>query len=66
MTVELKASSPLPTRFGDFELQAFSDESGTEHIALIAGKPTNGCLVRMHSECATGDVLGSLRCDCRD
>ena len=66
MTVELKASSPLPTRFGDFELQAFIDENGTEHIALVAGKPTNGCLVRMHSECATGDVLGSLRCDCRD
>jgi GTP cyclohydrolase II len=64
--IELKASSSLPTRFGSFQLQAFTDEKGAEHLALIAGKPGNGCLVRMHSECATGDVLGSLRCDCRD
>jgi GTP cyclohydrolase II len=66
MTIELKASSALPTRFGRFRLQAFADEKGTEHLALIAGQPVNGCLVRLHSECATGDALGSLRCDCRD
>ncbi len=66
MTIELKASSILPTRFGHFHLQAFVDDKGTEHLALIAGNPANGCLVRLHSECATGDVLGSMRCDCRD
>ena len=66
MPIELKASSSLPTRFGDFKLQAFTDEKGTEHLALIAGQPADGCLVRLHSECATGDALGSLRCDCRD
>jgi 3,4-dihydroxy 2-butanone 4-phosphate synthase/GTP cyclohydrolase II len=66
MTIELKTSSSLPTRFGDFRLQAFADEKGVEHLALVAGQPVNGCLVRLHSECATGDILGSLRCDCRD
>ena len=66
MPIELKASSSLPTRFGHFRLQAFTDDKGTEYIALTAGNPANGCLVRLHSECATGDVLGSLRCDCRD
>src|ERR1700744_3411412 len=66
MPIELKASSSLPTRFGHFRLQAFVDEKGCEHLALIAGDPKDGCLVRLHSECATGDALGSLRCDCRD
>jgi GTP cyclohydrolase II len=56
----------LPTRFGTFRLQAFADEKKGEHLALAAGNPANGCLVRLHSECATGDALGSLRCDCRD
>ena len=64
--IELKASSSLPTRFGNFQLQAFADGKGGEHLALVAGAPTNGCLVRLHSECSTGDALGSLRCDCRD
>jgi GTP cyclohydrolase II len=66
MTIEYQASAVLPTRFGDFRLEAFRDGKGDEHIALIAGNPIDGCLVRLHSECATGDVLGSLRCDCRD
>jgi GTP cyclohydrolase II len=66
MNVEMRASSRLPTRFGTFRLQVFTDDAGTEHLALSAGKPANGCLVRLHSECATGDIMGSLRCDCRD
>ncbi len=66
MTIELKASSQLPTRFGDFRLDIFADNQGQEHMVLLAGSPKNGCLVRLHSECATGDILGSLRCDCRD
>ena len=57
----------LPTRIGIFDAVAFSDSrTGTEPIALIhgdvAGRDTP--LVRLHSECWTGDVLGSLRCDC--
>lgn len=66
MKVDLRASSRLPTRFGTFRLQVFTDDDGKEHLALSAGKPANGCLVRVHSECATGDIMGSLRCDCRD
>jgi len=66
MTVEWKATSKLPTRFGDFGLQIFADENGIEHMAVIMGEPTQDCLVRIHSECATGDILGSWRCDCRD
>ncbi len=58
-------SALLPTRFGEFELQVFQFD-GVEHIVLIKGKPADNCLVRLHSECATGDILGSLRCDCRD
>lgn len=64
--LDLKASSHLPTRFGVFRLHIFSDADGMEHLALTAGQPVDNGLVRLHSECATGDILGSLRCDCRD
>lgn len=66
MSTELKASSQLPTRFGTFNLHVFADDHGHEHMVLILGEPKDGCLVRIHSECATGDILGSWRCDCRD
>ena len=66
MSIEFKSASHLPTRFGDFRLQVFADAEGTEHLVLSTGKPADNCLVRLHSECATGDILGSLRCDCRD
>jgi GTP cyclohydrolase II len=59
-------SALLPTRYGKFELQIFTGDNSVEHIVLIKGKPADDCLVRLHSECATGDILGSLRCDCRD
>jgi GTP cyclohydrolase II len=58
------AEASLPTRFGAFTIHAFRDETDIEHVALAAGTPRNGCAVRVHSECATGDILGSLRCDC--
>lgn len=60
------AQASLPTRYGDFILHIFRDGQGTEHMAVVAGVPQEGALVRLHSECATGDILGSLRCDCRD
>src|SRR5271168_277731 len=66
MSIEFKSVSHLPTRFGDFQLQVFTDAEGAEHLAVTAGTPGDNCLVRLHSECATGDILGSLRCDCRD
>jgi len=62
--------SELPTEFGTFTVQAFRDQAGGEdHLALIAGEPLTGHpsaapLVRVHSECLTGDALGSQRCDC--
>lgn len=60
----------MPTKFGSFEAHAFrSLTDNIEHIALCKGGPWNGTdaeplLVRVHSECCTGDVFGSLRCDC--
>jgi GTP cyclohydrolase II len=56
----------LPTRYGLFDLHVFTAQDGVEHMALVKGDPGDDCLVRLHSECATGDILGSLRCDCRD
>jgi GTP cyclohydrolase II len=65
--VEL-ASADFPTRFGDFTIHAFRDRKGKEHLALVRGEVAGAeCIpVRIHSECLTGDSLGSLRCDCRD
>jgi 3,4-dihydroxy 2-butanone 4-phosphate synthase/GTP cyclohydrolase II len=60
------AETRLPTEFGTFTALGYRDTvSGAEHIALIYGDPASpGALVRVHSECLTGDVLGSRRCDC--
>ncbi|MEI7778070.1 MAG: bifunctional 3,4-dihydroxy-2-butanone-4-phosphate synthase/GTP cyclohydrolase II [Actinomycetes bacterium] len=65
--VELIATTTLPTLFGDFVASGYrSTVDGVEHIALVLGDVGDGTdlLVRVHSECLTGDVLGSLRCDC--
>ncbi len=59
----------LPTPYGDFELVGFeNDVDNKEHIALVKGEitPDDPVLVRVHSECLTGDVFSSLRCDCGD
>lgn len=61
------AQTKLPTRFGDFTAHAYCSEiDGQEHVALTAGTidPEKPTLVRVHSECLTGDVFHSLRCDC--
>ncbi len=65
--VERVANASLPTEFGDFRAIGYRDTvDGQEHIALVMGEIGDGedVLVRVHSECLTGDVLGSLRCDC--
>jgi 3,4-dihydroxy 2-butanone 4-phosphate synthase/GTP cyclohydrolase II len=64
--VERLAETSLPTEFGQFSALGYRDTiDGSEHIALVHGDPgTEGVLVRLHSECLTGDVLGSRRCDC--
>ena len=57
----------MPTQFGEFELHLYrSLVDGTHHVALVKGKitPARPTLVRVHSECLTGDIFGSLRCDC--
>jgi len=55
----------LPTKFGDFRLLAFpGDNADKENLALVMGKIEDEVLVRIHSECFTGDVLHSMRCDC--
>jgi 3,4-dihydroxy 2-butanone 4-phosphate synthase/GTP cyclohydrolase II len=60
------AQTTIPTDFGDFKVLAYeSFVDKYNHIALIKGRPgKNGALVRVHSECLTGDVFGSKRCDC--
>ena len=65
--VERVAEAALPTRFGDFRVFAYeSILDHREHLALVKGDITGkgNVLVRMHSECMTGDVFGSERCDC--
>ncbi|MBA4021627.1 MAG: bifunctional 3,4-dihydroxy-2-butanone-4-phosphate synthase/GTP cyclohydrolase II [Gordonia sp.] len=69
--VERIATSAMPTLFGQFRAVAYrSVVDGTEHLALVmgdvaeAGATEAGALVRVHSECLTGDIIGSLRCDC--
>ncbi|HTB56288.1 MAG TPA: bifunctional 3,4-dihydroxy-2-butanone-4-phosphate synthase/GTP cyclohydrolase II [Polyangia bacterium] len=60
------AEARLPTRHGLFSARIYRDHGGTEHVALVMGEPRDAesVLVRVHSECLTGDVFGSLRCDC--
>src|SRR3989441_4407371 len=62
-----RADALLPTRWGDFRISVFRFD-GTEAVALSRGEIEGGepVLVRLHSECLTGDLLGSLRCDCGD
>lgn len=65
--IEVGVEVDMPTRYGHFHLIPFRQQSnGLEHMALVKGKweRDEPVLVRVHSSCATGDILGSLRCDC--
>ncbi|WP_253209535.1 bifunctional 3,4-dihydroxy-2-butanone-4-phosphate synthase/GTP cyclohydrolase II [Streptomyces niphimycinicus] len=64
--VRREAETRLPTAFGDFRAFGYRASDGVEHIALVQGEIGDGedVLVRVHSECLTGDVFHSLRCDC--
>src|SRR6185503_3676873 len=67
--VRVDAVADLPTRFGRFKIIAFwNNRDGKDHIAMVHGDVMGKEAVpaRLHSECLTGDVMGSLRCDCRD
>jgi 3,4-dihydroxy 2-butanone 4-phosphate synthase/GTP cyclohydrolase II len=67
--VRRQAEALLPSAFGDFHAIGYRNElDGSEHVALVKGNPGQAAapvLVRVHSECLTGDAFGSLRCDCR-
>jgi len=67
--VRVVAMAELPTRFGNFHIVAFENNTdGKEHVAITKGNiiGAKDVPVRLHSECLTGDAIGSLRCDCRD
>ena len=58
------AAATLPTRWGEFICHAYRRPDGIEHLALVLGALDGEPLVRVHSECLTGDVFASARCDC--
>ena len=65
-----EAVAKLPSQFGNFQIYAYRDtQNNLEHIAIVKGNPAEfsqrDIMVRVHSECLTGDAFGSLRCDCR-
>jgi GTP cyclohydrolase II len=66
--LELASSASLPTEFGDFRIHVFTSPSDArEHVAIVHGDVfgVHAVATRVHSECLTGDVMASLRCDCR-
>ena len=64
--IRFEAEAKLPTSHGDFRVRGYYDVQTTaDHVAIIAGNPTGkDVLVRMHSECITGEAFGSLKCEC--
>lgn len=65
--MERVSSAHLPTKYGEFEIHGYRNRiTGREHVALVMGNVADGApvLCRVHSECLTGDVFGSCRCDC--
>lgn len=64
--VQRVTEARIPTAFGTFRAVAYESHDGRTHVAFVKGEPAGheGVLVRVHSECFTGDVLGSIRCDC--
>ncbi len=63
--VSFEVETTVPTSHGPFRVRAYRDRStGADHVAWISGEPRNGSLVRVHSECLTGEAFGSLKCEC--
>jgi len=65
MNIEISQVANLPSRFGDFKVKAFK-EAEKEHLVIYKENLDETPIVRVHSECLTGDAIGSLKCDCRD
>ncbi|MCR8669919.1 3,4-dihydroxy-2-butanone-4-phosphate synthase [Agrococcus sp. HG114] len=63
--VAFEVETNVPTHFGTFRMAAYRDrQTGADHVAIIAGELSDGALVRVHSECLTGEALHSLKCEC--
>ncbi|MCX7520950.1 GTP cyclohydrolase II [Microbacterium sp. STN6] len=63
--VIFEVSTTVPTSHGPFVMRAYRDRmTGADHVAIVAGEPHDGTLVRVHSECLTGEAFGSLKCEC--
>ena len=65
MNINISNEANLPSRFGNFKVKAFK-EGEKEHLAIYTDNIEDIPVVRVHSECLTGDAIGSLKCDCRD
>jgi len=65
MNIKISNIANLPSRFGDFKVKAFK-EGEKEHLVIYKEPLDEIPIVRVHSECLTGDAIGSLKCDCRD
>ncbi|MEF3403690.1 GTP cyclohydrolase II [Agromyces sp. CCNWLW203] len=67
-SVDFEVETALPTEHGEFRVRAYRDRAtGADHVAIIAGDPASaadGAIVRVHSECLTGEAFGSLKCEC--
>ncbi|TFC49704.1 GTP cyclohydrolase II [Cryobacterium sp. TMT1-21] len=63
--VDFEVETTVPTVHGAFQVRAYRDRmTGADHVAIVSGTPANGALVRVHSECLTGEAFGSLKCEC--
>ena len=63
--ISFEVETTIPTKFGQFRVRGYRDNvTGAEHLALVTGPASPIALVRVHSECLTGEALGSLKCDC--
>ncbi|WP_167044720.1 GTP cyclohydrolase II [Salinibacterium sp. ZJ454] len=63
--IYFEVETTVPTVHGDFRVRAYRDrKTGADHVAFVAGELTDGALVRVHSECLTGEAFGSLKCEC--
>ncbi|MEA1955516.1 MAG: GTP cyclohydrolase II RibA, partial [Campylobacterota bacterium] len=65
MNIEISQEANLPSQFGNFKIKSFK-EGEKEHLVIYTEKLADIPTVRVHSECLTGDAIGSLKCDCRD
>ncbi|MCU1445241.1 GTP cyclohydrolase II [Cryobacterium sp.] len=63
--VDFEVETTVPTEHGAFQIRAYRDRmTGADHVAIVSGTPQDGALVRVHSECLTGEAFGSLKCEC--